>query len=200
MLKAERAVNRKLDKTASLSRDDPDGCRSHLDRDFLHEGWCRGRDLRSEAPVVEVIGAEFVSVARKLFLDLPVSRKLVVILWLFLAIVIGLLGLSYVTIENLSAARAYVGGEGLWSKPEHSLTAYASRSRRCGDRWSGKAGDQALRRCAFQSISHLGKAVDGRQGRRGRAACRHYVGLRKPTARNPRPVTAGASVVERLWR
>src|SRR5258708_2447138 len=50
--------------------------------------------------------------------DLPVSKKLVIILWLFLVIVIGLLGLSYVTIENLSAARAYVGGEGLWSKAQ----------------------------------------------------------------------------------
>jgi two-component system, cell cycle sensor histidine kinase and response regulator CckA len=59
-----------------------------------------------------------VSVARKLFLNLPVSKKLVVILWLFLAIVISLLGLSYTTIENLSAARAYVGGEGLWSKAQ----------------------------------------------------------------------------------
>jgi PAS domain S-box-containing protein len=59
-----------------------------------------------------------VSVARKLFLDLSVSKKLVVILWLFLAIVISLLGLSYTTIENLSAARAYVGGEGLWSKAQ----------------------------------------------------------------------------------
>ena len=58
------------------------------------------------------------SVARKLFLDLPVARKLVVILWLFLVIVVCLLGLSYVTIENLSAARAYVGGEGLWSKAQ----------------------------------------------------------------------------------
>ncbi len=58
------------------------------------------------------------SVVRKLFLDLPVSKKLVIILWLFLVIVIGLLGLSYVTIENLSAARAYVGGEGLWSKAQ----------------------------------------------------------------------------------
>ncbi len=58
------------------------------------------------------------SIARKLFLDLPVARKLVVILWLFLVIVIGLLGLSYVTIQNLSAARAYVGGEGLWSKAQ----------------------------------------------------------------------------------
>ena len=58
------------------------------------------------------------SVAHKLFLNLPVSKKLVIILWLFLVIVIGLLGLSYVTIENLSAARAYVGGEGLWSKAQ----------------------------------------------------------------------------------
>jgi len=59
-----------------------------------------------------------VSVAHKLFLDLPVSKKLVILLWLFLAIVISLLGLSYTTIENLSAARAYVGGEGLWSKAQ----------------------------------------------------------------------------------
>lgn len=58
------------------------------------------------------------SVVRKLFLDLPVGKKLVVILWLFLMIVISLLGLSYLTIENLSAARAYVGGEGLWSKAQ----------------------------------------------------------------------------------
>jgi PAS domain S-box-containing protein len=59
-----------------------------------------------------------VSIARKLFLDLPIARKLVVILWLFLVIVIGLLGLSYETIQNLSAGRAYVGGEGLWSKAQ----------------------------------------------------------------------------------
>lgn len=58
------------------------------------------------------------SFVRNLFLDLPVSKKLIVILWLFLVIVISLLGLSYLTIENLSAARAYVGGEGLWSKAQ----------------------------------------------------------------------------------
>ena len=58
------------------------------------------------------------SVAHKLFLDLPAPKKLVVILWLFLVVVVGLLGLSYMTIENLSAARAYVGGEGLWSKAQ----------------------------------------------------------------------------------
>ena len=69
------------------------------------------------------------SVAHKLFLDLPVQKKLVVILWLFLVVVIGLLGLSYMTIENLSAARAYVGGEGLWSKAQkqaiHDLLCYS---------------------------------------------------------------------------
>jgi PAS domain S-box-containing protein len=59
-----------------------------------------------------------VSVARELFVDLPVPKKLVAILWIFLIVVIGLLALSYLTIENLSAARAYVGGEGLWSKAE----------------------------------------------------------------------------------
>jgi len=70
-----------------------------------------------------------VSVARKLFLDLPVAKKLVVLLWLFLLIVVSLLGLSYLTIENLSAARAYVGGEGLWSKAQkqavHDLLRYS---------------------------------------------------------------------------
>jgi PAS domain S-box-containing protein len=70
-----------------------------------------------------------VSVAHKLFLDLPAPKKLVVILWLFLVVVVGLLGLSYMTIENLSAARAYVGGEGLWSKAQkqavHDLLSYS---------------------------------------------------------------------------
>src|ERR1039458_7444146 len=50
-------------------------------------------------------------------------------LWLFLVIVVCLLGLSFMTIENLSAARAYVGGEGLWSKAQkqavHDLLRYS---------------------------------------------------------------------------
>jgi PAS domain S-box-containing protein len=50
-------------------------------------------------------------------------------LWLFLVVVVGLLALSYMTIENLSAARAYVGGEGLWSKAQkqavHDLLRYS---------------------------------------------------------------------------
>ncbi len=53
------------------------------------------------------------SVVHKFLLDSPISQRLVAILWLFLLAVVGLLGLSYLTIDNLSAARAYVGGEGL---------------------------------------------------------------------------------------
>lgn len=58
------------------------------------------------------------SVVHKFLLDSPISQRLVAILWLFLLTVVGLLGLSYLTIDNLSAARAYVGGEGLWSKAQ----------------------------------------------------------------------------------
>ena len=53
-----------------------------------------------------------------------------VILWLFIAIVICLLALGYEVIQSLSAARAYVGGEGLWSKAQKEalldLTRYAN--------------------------------------------------------------------------
>jgi PAS domain S-box-containing protein len=69
------------------------------------------------------------STARR-FVSLPVSRKLVVVLWLFVVIVVGLLVISYQVIGSLSALRAYVGGEGLWSKAQkqavHDLLRYAS--------------------------------------------------------------------------
>jgi hypothetical protein len=54
--------------------------------------------------------------ARRLFINLPVSRKLAIVLWLFVVIVVILLTLSYLIIGSLSALRAYVEGEGLWSK------------------------------------------------------------------------------------
>jgi PAS domain S-box-containing protein len=61
---------------------------------------------------------------------MPVSRKLTLILWIFVTVVIALLILNYEAIETLSAARAYVGGEGLWSKAQkeavHSLVRYAA--------------------------------------------------------------------------
>jgi PAS domain S-box-containing protein len=67
---------------------------------------------------------------RALFVNLPVSRKLIVVLWLFVVTVITLLILSYEIIGSLSALRAYVEGEGLWSKGQkqavHDLVRYAS--------------------------------------------------------------------------
>jgi len=67
---------------------------------------------------------------RTLFISLPVSRKIIVVLWLFVLIVIALSILSYQIIGSLSALRAYVEGEGLWSKAQkqavHNLTRYAS--------------------------------------------------------------------------
>jgi PAS domain S-box-containing protein len=67
---------------------------------------------------------------RALFVNLPVSRKLIVVLWLFVVTVIALLIFSYQIIGSLSALRAYVEGEGLWSKGQkqavHDLGRYAS--------------------------------------------------------------------------
>jgi len=67
---------------------------------------------------------------RALFVNLPVSRKLTVVLWIFVVIVIALLIFSYQVIGSLSALRAYVEGEGLWSKAQkqavHDLVRYSS--------------------------------------------------------------------------
>lgn len=57
------------------------------------------------------------------------SRRLIVIAWLFSAIIVLTLAFTYYGIGLLSAARAYVGGEGLWSKAQkdmvYSLARYA---------------------------------------------------------------------------
>jgi PAS domain S-box-containing protein len=88
------------------------------------------------------------------FRYLPTSRKLVLVLWVFVAVVIILLALSYEAIQTLSAARAYVGGEGLWSKAQkeavHSLVRYAaSRSEqdyeRCQQALQTQLGDKRAR-------------------------------------------------------
>src|SRR5258708_10761535 len=67
---------------------------------------------------------------RKVFRYLPLSRKLVLVLWAFVTVVIVLLALSYEAIQTLSAARGYAGGEGLWSKAQEesveSLMRYAA--------------------------------------------------------------------------
>jgi hypothetical protein len=66
----------------------------------------------------------------KLFHRLPVARKLLVIVGVFVAIVICVFCLGVLRSEILTGVRAYVGGEGLWSKAEKrsvlSLTQYAT--------------------------------------------------------------------------
>ena len=65
-----------------------------------------------------------------MFHRLPTARKLQIIVGVFVAIVICVFCLGVLRSEILSGVRAYVGGEGLWSKAEKravlSLTEYAS--------------------------------------------------------------------------
>ncbi len=64
-----------------------------------------------------------------MFHRLPTARKLQIIVGVFVAIVICVFYLGVLRSEILSGVRAYVGGEGLWSKAEKravlSLTEYA---------------------------------------------------------------------------
>ncbi|HSY27695.1 MAG TPA: PAS domain-containing protein, partial [Burkholderiaceae bacterium] len=57
------------------------------------------------------------------------SRRLIVIAWLFVTIIVFVLAFTYYSIALLSAGRAYVGGEGLWSKAQkdmiYSIARYA---------------------------------------------------------------------------
>jgi preprotein translocase subunit SecG len=66
----------------------------------------------------------------EIFHRLPIARKLLVIVGVFVAIVICVFYLGVFRSEILSGVRAYVGGEGLWSKAEKravlSLTKYAA--------------------------------------------------------------------------
>ena len=58
------------------------------------------------------------------------GQRLILIAWLFMALVGGTLGFAYYSMGVLSAARAFVGGEGLWSKAQkeaiYALSRYAS--------------------------------------------------------------------------
>lgn len=55
------------------------------------------------------------------------SRRLLLIVWGFVAIVVGLLAFAYFSFGLMSAARAYVGAEGLWSKSQNDAVLALSR-------------------------------------------------------------------------
>src|ERR1700704_1823735 len=57
----------------------------------------------------------------------PLSKRLLLIVWPFLAIVIFLLLLAMGAIDILSAGRAYVGGESLWSKVQKDAVYYLNQ-------------------------------------------------------------------------
>jgi two-component system cell cycle sensor histidine kinase/response regulator CckA len=65
----------------------------------------------------------------EMLLRLPIARKLVVIVCVFVAIVVCVFTLGILRSQVLNGARAYVAGEGLWSKAEKraalNLTRYA---------------------------------------------------------------------------
>ncbi|SHH57192.1 GGDEF domain-containing protein [Massilia sp. CF038] len=62
------------------------------------------------------------------------SRRLILIAWLFSAIIVLSLAFTYYGIGLLSAGRAYVGGEGLWSKAQKDMTYALGRYARLHDR------------------------------------------------------------------
>jgi len=55
---------------------------------------------------------------RQIFKSVPTGRRLLQIVWPFLAIVVLLVALSDLSMGIMSAARAYVSGESLWSKAQ----------------------------------------------------------------------------------
>ena len=62
--------------------------------------------------------------------NLKISKQLTIMVSVFVVIILGLFLLSYAGLTLLSGVRAYVGGEGLWSKAEkdavYSLQTYAA--------------------------------------------------------------------------
>src|SRR5260370_41870641 len=58
----------------------------------------------------------------EMFHRLPIARKLLIIVGVFVAIVICVFYLGVLRSDILSAVRAYVGGEGLWSTGENRGT------------------------------------------------------------------------------
>ncbi len=70
---------------------------------------------------------------RQIFQFVPIRRRLLQIVWPFLAIVLLMVLLSYFSTEILSSVRAYVGAESLWSKAQKESVFALSRYARTQD-------------------------------------------------------------------
>jgi len=64
---------------------------------------------------------------RQIFRYVPISRRLLQIVWPFLTVVVLLVVLNTISTNIMSSLRAYVGGEGLWSKAQKESVAALSR-------------------------------------------------------------------------
>jgi len=64
---------------------------------------------------------------RRLAALIPGSKRLLLIVWPFLVIVVLLVGMALLSVDILSAGRAFVGGEGLWSKAQKDAVYHLTR-------------------------------------------------------------------------
>ncbi|MDN3918694.1 EAL domain-containing protein [Roseateles violae] len=63
---------------------------------------------------------------------LPMLRGLVAAVWPWLCIIVALVALAGFSVDTLSAARAFVGGESLWSKAQKQALSHLERYARSG--------------------------------------------------------------------
>ncbi len=81
---------------------------------------------------------------RGALMDLSIPKKLGIIVGLFCGVVVLLLALSYFGMEMLASGRAYIAGEGLWSKAQQDAVLRLGRYS-----WSRNEDEYALFRAAL---------------------------------------------------
>lgn len=85
------------------------------------------------------------SLGERLLRDLPVARKLSLIVGVFVVVVVALVGLTKLSSDVLSSVRAYVAGEGLWAKGHRDAVYYLLRYAQSHDPADLARHDEALR-------------------------------------------------------
>jgi len=78
------------------------------------------------------------------FTTIPRGRRLVLIVWVFVAIVVCLLTAAVYSLELLAAGRAFVGAEGLWSRAQKDATFHLTRYALDGNDADFKAYQRAI--------------------------------------------------------
>jgi diguanylate cyclase (GGDEF)-like protein/PAS domain S-box-containing protein len=78
------------------------------------------------------------------FSTVPRGRRLVVIVWVFVGIVICLLTAAVYSVEMLSAGRAFVGAEGQWSRAQKDAAFYLVRYALNGNEEDYRAYERAM--------------------------------------------------------